>query len=104
METVSTKRNGLGLKNKKPRSSNERGSPENREPDYLFPLLDAFSGLILAFDTEFSLAICDAMLQFPFFHFNEGSGHAVQNHLEENSALRLQPLHCSTISWQIPPL
>ena len=44
------------------------------------------------------------MLQFPTFHFNSGSGHAVQNQPEENSEPRLQPLHCSTISWQIPPL
>lgn len=96
--------NGFKQGMKKPRSFNERGSPEHREPDYLLPLLDAFSGLILTFDTELSLTTCDAKLQFPFFHFNEGSGQAVQYHLEENSALRLQPLHCSTISWQIPPL
>jgi hypothetical protein len=44
------------------------------------------------------------MLHFPAFHFNSGSGHAVQNQPEENSELRLQPLHCSVISWQIPPL
>jgi hypothetical protein len=44
------------------------------------------------------------MLHFPTFHFNSGSGHAVQNQPEENSELRLQPLHSSTISWQIPPL
>lgn len=44
------------------------------------------------------------MLHLPTFHFNSGSGHAVQNQPEENSELRLQPLHCSTISWQIPPL
>ncbi len=28
----------------------------------------------------------------------------MQNQPEENSEPRLQPLHCSTISWQIPPL
>jgi hypothetical protein len=44
------------------------------------------------------------MLHFPTFHFNSGSGHAVQNQPEVNSELRLQPLHSSTISWQSPPL
>ncbi len=83
---------------------NERGSPVDRKQCYLFPLLDALSGLIFAFEEEEALITCDAKLQSPVFHFSEGSGQAVQYHLEENSALRLQPLHFSTISWQIPPL
>ena len=33
---------------KKPRSINERGSPEDQERYRLFPLLDALSGLIFA--------------------------------------------------------
>jgi hypothetical protein len=89
---------------KKPRSVNERGSPENRKPYYRLPLLDAFSGLILAFLASESLVICEAMLQSPVFHFNAGSGQAEQYQPAENSALRLQPLHSFTISWQIPPL
>ena len=39
----------------------------------------------------------DAMLQFPFFHFAEGSGQDAQYQPDENSAPRLQPWHCSTI-------
>jgi hypothetical protein len=71
---------------------------------YFFPLLDALSGLILAFDDETAFMTCVAKLQSPVFHFSEGSGHAEQYHAEAYSMLRLQPLHCSMISWQIPPL
>jgi hypothetical protein len=59
--------------------------------------LEAFSGLILAFAAPVAALTWDAMLQFPFFHFFEGSGQAEQYHPEENSAPRLQPWHCSTI-------
>ncbi len=38
------------------------------------------------------------------WHFKDGSGDTVQYHPDENSVLRLQPLHFSSISWQIPPL
>jgi hypothetical protein len=89
---------------KKPRSIFERGLPKDRKPHYLFLLLDAFSGLIFAFTVLEAEATCEARLQLPTFHFKEGSGYAVQYQADENSTLRLQPLHCSTISWQIPPL
>ena len=75
-----------------------RGSLVDRKQHYLFPLLDALSGLIFVFDAEEFLVTCEAKLQSPVFHFNEGSGHAVQYHLVENSALRLQPSHFSTVS------
>ena len=35
--------------NKKPRHVIGRGSPVDRKPHYLFPLLDALSGLIFVF-------------------------------------------------------
>ncbi len=96
---------GLGMAvDKKTPLCNERGSPVDRMQCYLLLLLEALSGLIFAFAVEEALITCDAKLQSPVFHFNEGSGQAVQYHLEENSAVRLQPLHFSTTSWQIPPL
>jgi hypothetical protein len=73
-----------------------RGFLEQDKPAYLFFLLDAFSGLIFAFDLVDSTAIWVARLQFPFFHLTEGSGHAVQYHPDESSVPRLQPLHCAT--------
>jgi hypothetical protein len=60
--------------------------------------LDALSGLIFTFDVEVILATCEAILQFPIFHFNEGSGQAEQYHFDEISTLFLQPLQLSTIS------
>jgi hypothetical protein len=45
-----------------------------------------------------------AMLQLPVFHLSEGSGQVAQNHPDENLAARLQPVHFSTVSWQLPPL
>jgi hypothetical protein len=42
-------------------------------------LLEALSGLIFAFLSVEIAAMCDARLQFPFFHFSIGSGHAEQN-------------------------
>lgn len=83
---------------KKPRPIIERGSLTNRKQHYRFPLLDALSGFIFVVDVEEILVTWEAKLQSPFFHFNEGSGHAVQYHLVENSALRLQPSHFSTVS------
>jgi hypothetical protein len=65
---------------------------------YLFPLLDALSGLSFPFEAEEARVTCEARLQSPFFHFSEGSGHAEQYHLVAYSALRLQPLHFSTTS------
>jgi hypothetical protein len=82
----------------------ERGSPKNRDPYYLLARLDALSGLTFACWTPGLLATWEATLQLPVFHFTEGSGKVVQYHPDENSALRLQPLHSFTISWQIPPL
>ena len=76
----------------------KRGLFVDRKQHYLFPLLDALSGLILAFDSEAAFVICEAKLQSPVFHFSEGSGHAEQYHPEPYSMLRLQPLHFSTIS------
>ena len=86
------------MADKKPRPLKGRGSLVDRKQHYLFPLLDALSGLTFVFDAEDCLVTCEAKLQSPVFHFNEGSGHAVQYHLVENSALRLQPSHFSTVS------
>jgi hypothetical protein len=71
---------------------------------YLLLRLDAFSGLIFVLALLDSTARWVARLQLPFFHLMEGSGQAVQYHPEESSVPRLQPLHCSTIWLQIPPL
>jgi hypothetical protein len=89
---------------KKPRSTLERGLPLDRKPHYLFLLFDALSGLIFDLTALEAESMWEARLQLPTFHFKEGSGYALQYQPAENSALRLQPLHCSTISWQIPPL
>jgi hypothetical protein len=67
------------------------------KPAYLPLRLDAFSGLILVVSLTDSAATWVARLHRPLFHLMEGSGHAVQYHPDENSAPRLQPLHCSTI-------
>ena len=74
------------------------------ENPYLAFLLDALSGLSLVCFAEEVSATWDARLHLPFFHFREGSGHAVQYHPEAYWEFRLHPLHFSTISWQIPPL
>jgi len=66
--------------------------------------LDAFSGLIFVLALLDSTTKWVARLQLPFLHLMEGSGQAVQYHPEESSVPRLQPLHCSTIWLQIPPL
>lgn len=87
-----------------PRSEIERGLPNDREQYHLLFLFEALSGLSFVFFVEEPLATCVARLQVPFFHFKEGSGHAAQNQPVGISEERLQPLHCSTISWQIPPL
>jgi hypothetical protein len=63
---------------------------------YLRALLEALSGLILALLAAASELTWDARLQLPFFHFIDGSGHAVQYQPDENSDPRLQPAHCST--------
>jgi len=89
---------------KKPRPKTGRGLPSDRENGYLFPRLDALSGFSFVFFEEEVEATCVARLQLPFFHFNAGSGHAVQNQPDVYSELRLQPSQLSTISWQIPPL
>ena len=93
-----------GIVSEKPRPFSGRGLPFDRGLHYLLPRFDAFNGLIFVFAEAASAAMWEAMLQFPFFHFREGSGQAVQYQALESSLVRLQPLHCSTISWQIPPL
>jgi hypothetical protein len=89
---------------KKPRPERGRGLPSDRKNGYLFPRFDALSGFSFVFVEEELAAMWVARLQLPFFHFDDGSGHAVQNQPDEYSRLRLQPSHFSTISWQIPPL
>ena len=89
---------------KKPRFEKERGLPQNRWRYYLLPRLEALSGLIFCLVPFFSMVTWDARLQFPFFHFSEGSGHAAQYQPAENSCARLHPLQVSTVSWQSPPL
>lgn len=87
-----------------PRSPDERGLPFGRKQVYLRALLEALSGLILDLLAADAELIWEARLQLPFFHFVSGSGHAVQYQPDENSDPRLQPWHCSTTWWQIPPL
>jgi len=70
---------------------------------YLLPRLDALSGFTFLV-VVVVVATWVAKLQFPAFHFRAGSGQAEQNQPAEYSVPRLQPLHFSTISWQIPPL
>ena len=82
----------------------ERGSPSDRQRYRLFPRFDALSGLIFALDRVFAAATCVAMLQLLTFHFRPGSGQAEQYQPAVYWVLRPQPSHCSTISWQIPPL
>ncbi len=81
---------------KRPRSIGERGLPIDRKQVYLLALLEALSGLILALVETDAELTWDARLQLPFFHFTDGSGHAVQYQPDENSDPRLQPWHCST--------
>jgi hypothetical protein len=76
----------------------------DRRLNYLRLRLEALSGLIFICAEDAALETWVAMLQLPFFHFKEGSGHAVQNHPLATSVFRLQPLQFSTISWQNPPL
>lgn len=89
---------------KKPRPKKGRGLPSDHKNGYLFPRLDALIGFSFVFFAEEVEATWVARLQFPFFHFDAGSGHAVQNQPDAYSELRLQPSQPSTISWQIPPL
>ncbi len=72
--------------------------------NYFLERLEAFNGLIFWADAALLEPACVARLQFPFFHLVVGSGQAVQYHPEAISKVRLHPLHCSTISWQTPPL
>jgi hypothetical protein len=89
---------------RRPRSSGERGLPIDRKQVYLRALLEALSGLILVLLAAAAELTWEAILQLPFFHLTTGSGHAVQYQPDENSDPRLQPWHCSTTCWQIPPL
>ena len=82
----------------------ERGSPSDRQRYLLFPRFDALSGLIFALACVFAAATCVAILHLLTFHLRPGSGQAEQYHPEVYWVLRPQPSHCSTISWQIPPL
>jgi hypothetical protein len=87
-----------GLKTGKvPRSFNERGLPFDRKQAYRRALLEALSGLILVLLPTAAELTWEARLQLPFFHFNSGSGHAVQYQPDEYSDPRLQPWHCSVI-------
>jgi hypothetical protein len=71
----------------------------------LFPRLEALSGLTFFWAVGAAVEVkCDARLHRPDFHLTVGSGHAIQYQAVLNWILRLQPLHCSTTSWQIPPL
>ena len=79
----------------KPRPKKERGLPIDRKQAYLRALLEAFSGLILTLAEADVALTWEARLQLPFFHFTDGSGHAVQYQPDENSDPRLQPSHCS---------
>ena len=72
--------------------------------DYLRERLEALSGLIFCAFSDMLVLTWVARLQLPFFHLLVGSGQAAQYHPEAISRVRLQPLHCSTISWQTPPL
>lgn len=70
-----------------------------------YPLrLEALRGLIFALVSAAPLATCVARLQLPTFHFNSGSGHAVQYQPDDSSTVRLQPSHCSTTWRQLPPV
>jgi hypothetical protein len=93
----------MSISKKKPRYETERGLPRNRWRYYFLALLEALSGLIFCF-LPVAMVMWDARLQFPFFHFSDGSGHAVQYQPAENSWTRLHPLQVSTVSWQSPPL
>ena len=81
---------------KNPAHLRERGLPIDRKQSYLRALLEAFSGLILALAAVDAALTWEARLQLPFFHFTDGSGHAVQYQPDENSDPRLHPSHCST--------
>jgi hypothetical protein len=72
--------------------------------NYLAARLEALSGLTFWAVEATVVFTWVARLQFPFFHFASGSGQEVQYHLAAYSDLRLQPSHCSTISWQNPSL
>jgi hypothetical protein len=74
----------------------KRAGFTDRSQTYLRALLEAFSGLILALAEVDVELTWEARLQLPFFHFTDGSGHAVQYQPDENSDPRLQPSHCST--------
>ena len=89
---------------KKPRPKKGRGLASDCKNGYLLPRLDALIGFSFVFFEEELEAMWVARLQLPFFHFDDGSGHAVQNQPDEYSELRLQPSQFSTISWQTPPL
>jgi hypothetical protein len=88
----------------KPHPFGQHKLPVPETGSYLLLRLDAFSGLIFVLVLLDSTAKWVARLQLPFFHLMEGSGQALQYHPEESSVPRLQPLHCSTIWLQIPPL
>jgi hypothetical protein len=87
----------------------ERGLPKDPRMHYLrmhylLARLEALSGLTLVLFAATAVTIWEARLQFPFFHFSDGSGQALQYQLAVTCTVRLHPLHFSTISWQIPPL
>ena len=76
---------------KRPRSFGERGLPFDRKQVYLRALLEALSGLILAWLLVEAELTWEARLQLPFFHLISGSGHALQYQPDAYSVPRLQP-------------
>ena len=85
---------------KKPRLLEEAAGfyPSWKVKDYFLERLEAFKGLIFWLFSAMLVLTWVARLQLPFFHLVVGSGQAVQYQPEEISRVRLQPLHCSTIS------
>lgn len=75
-----------------------------RRSGYFLERFEALSGLIFWVVSVMLVLTWVARLQFPFFHLTVGSGQAEQYHPDSISRVRPQPLHCSTISWQRPPL
>jgi hypothetical protein len=75
-----------------------------RRSRYFLERFEALSGLIFWVVSAMLVLTWVARLQFPFLHLTVGSGQAEQYQPDSISRLRPQPLHCSTISWQTPPL
>jgi hypothetical protein len=72
--------------------------------NYFLERFEALRGLIFCDVSAMLVLTWVARLQLPFFHLMVGSGQAEQYQPVAISRVRLQPLHCSTISWQTPSL